>query len=190
MRYLVRSNKLFSIHSEGCGIQVSRRAETKQQIVRLLTTAPEGLGSRDLLRLIDPEISQPTLSRILSELAAEGAVVKTGAARATRYHATTDRRMRSAVRSRLLHRKIAERLARNPVLRDAAKRRLQELREVNPHGRPYHDRWAELLEGDLSELLRVLSEPGQYADDLRKESPFTTLLPLRERNRVFEELAV
>ena len=90
------------------------------------------------------------------------------------------------LRSRLLHRYVARRLARDPSLRAVAQQRLQKLREVNPHGRVYHDCWAALLEGPLTRLLGTLTEVSEQADALRKESPFTPLVTAEERLRVFE----
>jgi hypothetical protein len=66
--------------------------------------------------------------------------------------------------------------------------RLQQRRRVNPHGRPYHDRWAALLEGPLPRLLRTLNEVSELADALRQESPFTVLVPVDERRRIFDSI--
>jgi hypothetical protein len=91
-----------------------------------------------------------------------------------------------ALRSRLLHQCVAQRLLSDPALRSVASDRLQKLREANPHGRPYHDRWAALLEGPLAQLLRTMTEVSEQADALRQESPFTPLVTAEERRRVFE----
>ena len=80
---------------------------------------------------------------------------------------------------------MAQRLARDPSLREVALERLQKLRRVNPHGRVYHDHWAALLEGPLDQLLRTMTEVSEQADALRKESPFTALVTAEERRSVF-----
>lgn len=83
---------------------------------------------------------------------------------------------------------MAERLAREPALRALARDRLEKLRQVNPHGRRYHDRWAELLDGPLPALLLTLTEASAQSDDLRKESPFTTLVDTPTRERIFRSV--
>jgi hypothetical protein len=136
---------------------------------------------------LTPKISQPTLWRVLDKLRSEGRVVVDGFARATRYHAI-ERRNVSALRSLRLHDVVAKRLIDNPDLLDVARKRLQRLRKINPHGAPYHGRWQELIDGPMDRLLRVLTEPSEEASTLRQESPFTTLIPSNERRRVFESL--
>ena len=60
--------------------------------------------------------------------------------------------------------------------------------QANPHGDTYHNRWQELIDGPMDRLLRMLTEPSEEASTLRRESPFTTLVPSDERRRVFESL--
>ncbi len=134
-------------------------------------------------------MSQSTLWRVLDGLRAEGRVAVDGRARATRYHAADGVDL-PALRSRRLHQHVAQRLGQDPDLRNVARARLERLRQVNPHGRTYHDRWAALLDGPLPLLLRVLTEPSQASDDLRKESPFTVLVDAVERERIFRDLRV
>ena len=57
---------------------------------------------------------------------------------------------------------------------------------ANPHGRRYHDRWYELLQGPLVDVLRVMTEPSEVADVLRKESPMSALVLPAERQRIFD----
>ncbi len=85
---------------------------------------------------------------------------------------------------------MAEQLARDPSLRALARQRLEKLRQVNPHGRIYHDHWAALLDGPLPLLLRWLTETSAQSDDLRKESPFTTLLDPAQRERLFRSIRI
>lgn len=110
-----------------------------------------------------------------------------GSARATRYHAT-DRDDLSGLRSLRLHEAAAQRLVRDPSLLETARERLNRLRQVNPHGDVYHDRWAVLLDGSLPSLLRTMTEPSEQAATLRQESPFTVLVPAGERRRIFESI--
>jgi len=163
------------------------RTDTPDQVLQLLLTEVQGLSEPEIRRQLRPRISQPTLWRILNGLRAAGLVVVEGHARATRYHAA-DRIDRPTLRSRRLHQHVAERLARDPSLRELARERLEKLRQVNPHGRRYHDRWAELLDGPLPALLRTLTEASTPSDDLRKESPFTTLVDAPTRERIFRSV--
>jgi hypothetical protein len=97
----------------------------------------------------------------------------------------TNRTDLTTLRSLQLHHYVAQRLARDPSLREVALERLQKLRQANPHGRIYHDRWAALLEGPLDQLLGTMTEVSEQADALRKESPFTALVSAEERLHVF-----
>ena len=165
------------------------RLDIRDQILQLLLTETQGLGEPQIRLRLRPRISQPTLWRTLNSLRAEGRVVVEGRARATRYH-SADRIDPPTLRSRRLHQHVAERLARDPALLQIARERLKRLRQVNPHGRRYHDRWAELVSGPLPLLLRTLTEASAQSDDLRKESPFTTLVDAPMRERVFRSVRI
>jgi hypothetical protein len=163
------------------------RPTPREQVLRVLAVEPAGLRAPDLMRLLRPRVSQPTLWRILDGLRSEGRITVEGRGRATRYHSasTTDA---AVLRSLRLHRFAARRLAGDPALRGVVRERLQKLREVNPHGRVYHDRWEALLNGPLPALLRTITESSEPADALRKESPFTVLVTPEERRRAFENV--
>jgi hypothetical protein len=161
--------------------------DIRDQVQQLLLTEPHGLSGPEIRQRLSPRISQPTMWRALNGLRSEGRVVVEGRARATRYHAV-DRNDLPTLRSRRLHQHVAERLARDPQLRAIAQERLERLRRVNPHGRVYQDRWAELLDGPLPALLRTLTEASTQSDDLRKESPFTTLVDAPTRARIFRSM--
>ena len=163
------------------------RPDIPDQVLQLLLTEAQGLSEPEIRRQLRPRISQPTLWRILNGLRAAGLVVVEGRARATRYHAV-ERTDLPTLRSRRLHQHVAERLARDPSLRAIARERLAKLRQVNPHGRVYHDRWAALLDGPLAALLRTLTEASAQSDDLRRESPFTTLVDAPARERIFRSV--
>jgi len=157
----------------------------KQQIIGYLAAAADGLGSTALRDRMRPRISQPTLSRVLTELRSRGLVMATGRGRATRYHLVGGRRSLAELRSRLLHQSVAARLLEDPALLRKAHTRLARLREVNPAGARYHDRWEQLLNDSLPELLRAISDSGPEAALLRKESPLTVLVRPDDRRKIF-----
>jgi hypothetical protein len=159
----------------------------KDRVLQLLMGEPLGLSEPRIRDLVRPRISQPTLWRILDGLRTEGRITVEGRARATRYHASESTSL-SVLRSRRLHERAARRLAGDPALREVARERLQKLRQVNPHGRVYHDRWQALLDGPLPRLLRTMTEASEQSDALRQESPLTVLVTAEERRRVFESL--
>lgn len=163
------------------------RRTPREQILRLLAVEPAGLRAPDLMRLIRPRVSQPTLWRILDGLRSEGRITVEGRGRATRYHAES-RTDAAGLRSLRLHQFAARRLAGDPELRGLVRERLNKLRAVNPHGHVYHDRWEALLDGPLPTLLRTISETSEQAETLRKESPLTILVTPDERRRAFESV--
>ena len=160
------------------------RSTPREQVLQLLAVEPAGLSAPDLLRRMRPRMSQPTLWRVLDGLRAEGRVATAGRARGTRYHATV-RIDAPALRSLRLHQIAARRIATDPELRGIAHQRLRKLRQANPHGRAYQERWEGLLDGPLPALLRMMTEASELADALRKESPFTVLVTPEERRRAF-----
>lgn len=157
----------------------------RHEIVALLAAAPNGLSAPQILAGLEHQISQPTLSRRLMDLRARGRIVAVGKARATRYFYTGSRGDLAALRSRMLHERIARRIARDPALIDQVRNRLERLSEVNPSGRVYHQQWAALLDADLPGLLRTMVAESERSDVLRKESPFTVLATREDRQRVF-----
>lgn len=163
------------------------KAALTNKIVVLLASAPDGLSAPEILSGLGARISQPSLSRLLTALRGQGRVVSTGKARATRYLYSGTRGDVAATQSRLLHQRIARRIARNPALVRRARQRLKKLSEVNPAGRRYHERWAELLDSELPILLRTLVADSEASDALRKESPFTILATQEDRNQVFRQ---
>lgn len=158
-----------------------------EQLLTLLASRASGWAGPELRARLRPRVSQPTLWRALDRLRSAGDVVVEGRARATRYHAA-EPTTTAALRSRRLHARVAERLAREPTLRARGLARLRLLRAANPQGRPYHDRWQDLIEGPLPPLLRMLNEPSELADTLRKESPLVGLVEPTERDRIFRSV--
>jgi len=157
--------------------------ETK--VLNLLILHGEGLSAPKLRLQLRPHVSQPTLWRTLDTLRTRGAITREGRARATRYYART-RTDLAALRSRRMHESVARRLLREPDLRQQALARLAKLPVANPHGRRYHDRWQELLQGPVVEIVRVMTESSEIADALRKESPLSAFVSPVERRRIFE----
>lgn len=157
-----------------------------RRLLALLAASPGGLGSPALQAALG--VSQPTVARLLMDLRARGLVVAEGAARARRYHAVQGRLDVAALRSRLLHERIARKLIRQPEVLPKVKARLQKLKKTNPAGGPYHKRWESLLAGPLPGLLRKLTEDSEDAVLLRKESPFTVLVTPAERKEIFAKI--
>jgi len=157
----------------------------RNDILALLASAPDGLSAPEILTVFENRISQPTLSRRLMDLRAQGRVVAVGRARATRYFYTGSRVELAAVRSRVLHERIARRVARDPALLNRVRKRLKTLSEVNPSGHDYHQQWDALLDADLPSLLRTMVAESERSDALRKESPFTVLATREDRQHVF-----
>jgi hypothetical protein len=157
----------------------------RNQIVALLASAPDGLSAMQIRAGLENRISQPTLSRRLIELRSQGRVAVAGKARATRYFYTGSRVELAAVRSRLLHERIARRVARDPALLNRVRKRLKQLSEANPSGRVYHQQWDALLDAELPLLLRTMVAESEKSDALRKESPFTVLATPEDRKQVF-----
>ena len=180
---------LVFIHYLFIRVFVSRLYSVKKcienKILSLLSLHGEGLSTPQLLARLRPRVSQPTLWRALDTLRAHGALIREGKARATRYHlrARTDV---AALRSRRMHECVAKRLLREPTLRVQALDRLEKLRMVNPHGRRYHDRWYELLQGPLIDVVRVMTECSEMADALRKESPLSVFVSPVDRQVIFD----
>jgi hypothetical protein len=163
------------------------RSVLERRVLNTLLLHGDGLSATELLTRLRPRVSQPTLWRALDALRAQGALIREGKARATRYHAR-ERTDLAVLRSRRMHECVARRLLRDPALRVHALERLGKLRAANPHGRPYHDRWYELLRGPLADVLRVMTESSEVADVLRKESPMSAFVSPAERQRNFDSM--
>jgi hypothetical protein len=156
-------------------------------VMSTLVPEPAGLSAPELRRQLPVRISQPTLWRVLDALRGEGRISVEGKARATRYRATHATEV-AARRSLHMHRAVARRLARDPSLLDVARDRIEFLRSVNLHGRPYHDRWEQLIRGPIERLLATMTEDSDLGATMRKESPFTTLVNKAERLRAFTDI--
>jgi hypothetical protein len=159
------------------------------KVLNLLITQSNGLKAPEILSVLRPRISQPTLWRTLNAMRAQGAVTVEGHARATRYHARANNDV-SALRSRRMHESVAKLLVRDPSLRARGLARLAKLRQANAYGGRYHDRWVELLQGPLTEILRAMTECSEASNELRKESPLSVFISPHERRRIFESTSI
>jgi hypothetical protein len=168
---------------------MAHKMTLEDKVLNLLMLHGSGLSAPQLSLQLRPRISQPTLWRTLDALRTKGAITREGRARATRYHART-RTDVAVLRSRLMHESVARQLLREPNLVVQALTRLAKLRAANPHGRRYHDRWQELLQGPLVEVVRVMTESSEMGDALRKESPLSAFISTVERRRIFESTSV
>jgi DNA-binding MarR family transcriptional regulator len=162
------------------------KQDLEQRVLALLAASPGGFGSPALQNAL--KVSQPTVARLLMDLRARGLVISEGSARARRYHAVQGRLDVAALRSRLLHERIARKLTQQPDFLPKVKARLQKLKQINPAGNPYHKRWQSLIDGPLPGLLRKLTEDSEDAALLRKESPFTVLITPAERKAIFAHI--
>lgn len=165
------------------------KEKLQERILGLLSASQEGLSVPQLRKQLRPAPSQPTLSRWLTDLRARGLVVKTGAARATRYVLAGGSHHLAEIRSQALHAAVARKLVKAPGYKRKALTRLEKLKQMQPAARAYHQRWEQLLHGDQAELLRVMTSPGETESALRAASPFTTLLSDKERERIFRQFA-
>lgn len=96
---------------------------------------------------------------------------------------------RQTARSRALHRATAEKLLAHPgPALAAARRRLSRLTAEAPHARYYVQEWTRWLDGPLADVYRLLAEDGsEYAEALRRMSPFVGLLSPQERWAVYRQ---
>ncbi|BCX88489.1 hypothetical protein MIN45_P0858 [Methylomarinovum tepidoasis] len=99
-----------------------------------------------------------------------------------RYHPFHDR---AAAKQWFWYCHLADHLARHPEKIERCKQNLARMRESNPWGKLFHDRWERLLEGPLDALLEAMKDPSSEMCDLRQESPFCGIISQKERLRIF-----
>jgi hypothetical protein len=88
---------------------------------------------------------------------------------------------RAEERSLALHRAVAERLRRQPLLLETASARVRRWLADGTVSAPWARRWAELLSRPVDEVAAALVDTSQEARDLRQSSPFAGVLSPRER---------
>ncbi|MBI5524946.1 MAG: hypothetical protein HY897_01285 [Deltaproteobacteria bacterium] len=90
-------------------------------------------------------------------------------------------------RSLELHREIARRLNDDPTIVARAREKVARwLAEGTVHP-VYAQEWAAILDGPLEGLLAVLTGQDQHSTDLRHVTPFSFVVPPRERWRIWRE---
>jgi len=92
---------------------------------------------------------------------------------------------RRQARSRALHAAVAERLRTNPDAALAIARRHMRWLEQDPHAAYYFREWSRWLDAPVDALCALLTDPSEYAEDLRRCSPFTGLLTPAERWAIY-----
>jgi uncharacterized NAD(P)/FAD-binding protein YdhS len=95
----------------------------------------------------------------------------------------------SEEKSLALHRALAMKIQDDPALLAVVRNRLAWLREKNPSSAPYYDRWERLVDGDLQELLHVMTDSSERSCALRQESPFVDIVDQKERARIYREVS-
>lgn len=96
---------------------------------------------------------------------------------------------RGEQKSLALHKSLAATVQADPSLLRVVKERLQWLRERNPASAPYYDRWSQLLDGELQDLLAAMTSDSERSCALRQESPFVDLVDQKERARIYRAVA-
>ncbi len=100
---------------------------------------------------------------------------------------SVDRRI---ARSRALHQVVAGKIRQHPDQALALAYRQLERIGQDPHARYYVMEWRKLLQGPLEEVCRLLAEDrSEYADAMRKMSPFVGLLTTAEREAIYRRYA-
>jgi hypothetical protein len=93
----------------------------------------------------------------------------------------------SEERSIAYHRVIAERMLRQPEIREKALQRVQTWMASGGEPPFYAQKWAEILTGDLSSIASFLTDRSELAFELRQSSPFAGVLTPEERWRIWRE---
>jgi hypothetical protein len=99
----------------------------------------------------------------------------------------TDRHRLAEERSLELHRLVARRVEAEPELIGQARRRVVVWRDSAALHGEYAAIWLGLLDGPLDALLCALLDEGERGRELRQTSPFTFVVPPRERWRLWRE---
>lgn len=89
-------------------------------------------------------------------------------------------------RSLALHRAIARRLAADPERVIAhARHNLQRMQARSKQGNQLLREWEVILDRPVPALLELLTDPGEWARELRHVTPFAGILSARERAAVY-----
>ncbi|HEV3457353.1 MAG TPA: hypothetical protein VHG32_12400 [Thermoanaerobaculia bacterium] len=99
-----------------------------------------------------------------------------------------DRHRLAEERSVAYHRVIASRLADQPAILAAARRRVSGWLGDGTAAPAAAARWAAVLAGEPSAIAAFLIERSEIADDLRQSSPFAGALGPQERWQIWREV--
>ncbi|MBI5489057.1 MAG: hypothetical protein HY905_17110 [Deltaproteobacteria bacterium] len=91
-------------------------------------------------------------------------------------------------RSLELHRRVAAEIARDGTIVSRAAERVASWRVRGTLHGEYADLWMGLLRGPRGELQRVLVDESEAGRSLRQTSPFSFVVPPRERWRLWREV--
>lgn len=87
-----------------------------------------------------------------------------------------------------MHRLIAQKLLEDPTLIAQARGTLDRWRAQGAEPcPPYLLEWGRILEGSPEEIARFLVSPSESATRLRSCSPFTNVLTVEERSRIYDD---
>jgi len=88
-------------------------------------------------------------------------------------------------RSLALHRVIAAKLRVRPELMEIARDNLNRWTQMGGRSQPYWDRWREILDRPLAEVLELLEEESETMTAMRQATPFAGVLEPAERWAVY-----
>jgi hypothetical protein len=92
------------------------------------------------------------------------------------------------LRSLELHRRVAAAIAVDETIVPRAEKRIAAWRVAGSLHAHYAEEWLRLLRGPRAEILRVLVDEGETGRSLRQASPFSFVVPPRERWRLWREV--
>ena len=84
-------------------------------------------------------------------------------------------------RSLALHREVARRLRARPELLEQARKRVDRWSRDGSVARQWVTAWAEVLSRPLTEVLEVITDPGEPARSLRQSSPVAGVIDAKTR---------
>ncbi|MBI2899596.1 MAG: hypothetical protein HYY17_05385 [Planctomycetes bacterium] len=90
-------------------------------------------------------------------------------------------------RSLALHRRVAREIERDETIVPRAAKRIEAWRARGALHGEYAERWLRLLGGPRSELLRALVDETEAGRALRQSSPFSFVVPPRDRWRLWRQ---
>lgn len=87
-----------------------------------------------------------------------------------------------------LHAEVAYRLRADPAVLEAARHRLERWAANGAMAQRWAEAWRDILARPLEEIVALLVEPSQRANDLRQCSPFAGALDPRTRWAILRRL--